>query len=129
MKLSKNPNISECLSHMSKSDVWSMLLFCLYKLQDDPNWLTLSELSFVLNGTDLSRFLSYFENMTITIPPLKDLRLLVKSLTVYQLVTFENMDLNSAAISVQDTEFTKDELKLMYLKISEVLKDYEFREN
>lgn len=124
--LNNNPHIAEHLAILNKKDTWSLLLFALYKLRDDPDWLTLSELSYILESDDLVRFLSYFEGLTITIPKLRDLRLMLATFTVYRLTAFEGIDLDAAIKGLNSDEFSKDEIKQTYLKVLNVVRDYEF---
>ena len=67
--------IVESLNALDKTDIYSLMLFTLYKIQDLPQYSTLSELCYILDSSNLVKFLSYYGGMTITIPKLKDLRL------------------------------------------------------
>lgn len=122
-----NPYIAEHLTTMEKKDTWIMLLFALYKLRDDPDWLVLSELSYILDTRALVKFLSYFENMTIKIPPMRDLHLLLHALTLYKAVAFDNLPLDKALRAMDTSTFSRDEIKQTYVKILDVVKDYDFK--
>ena len=122
----RTTKIVESLNALNKTDVYSLLLFTLYKLQDTPEYSTLSELCYILEGDNLIKFLSYFGGMTIKIPTLRDMRLLLQGLLLYQNVNIEEGDYNEALKSAAD-EFSEEELQAIYEKIVEVTKNYDFR--
>lgn len=122
----RTTKIVESLNALNKTDVYSLLLFTLYKLKDTPEYSTLSELCYILEGDNLIKFLSYFGGMTIKIPTLRDMRLLLQGLLLYQNVNIEEGDYNEALKSAAD-EFSEEELQSIYEKIVEVTKNYDFR--
>jgi len=122
----RTTKIVESLNALNKTDVYSLLLFTLYKLKDTPEYSTLSELCYILEGDNLIKFLSYFGGMTIKIPTLRDMRLLLQGLLLYQNVNIEEGDYNEALKSAAD-EFSEEELQNIYEKIVEVTKNYDFR--
>ena len=122
-----NNNIIKALEQLGEKDIYSLLLFVLYKLKDDKTYSTLSELVYLLDKESLFNLLSVFGGLTITIPKTKDLKLVVAGLLVYQLVNIENRDLTTSIKEVKTGEYTETELKEVYLKICEVVKDYEFK--
>lgn len=118
--------IVESLNALNKTDIYSLMLFTLYKMQDIPQYSTLSELCYVLDNDNLTKFLSYYGGMTITIPTLKDMRLILQALMLYQYVNLEQGDFNEALGAVSD-EFPVDQLKDVYTRISDIVANYEFR--
>ena len=85
----RTTKISEALRSMNKTDIYSLMLFVLYKMKEDPDYLTLTELCYILDGENLVRFLSYFGGMTIKVPESRDLRLVFQALRLYQFVNLE----------------------------------------
>ena len=118
--------ITESLNNLSKKDTYSLLMFTLYKLKDDPRWTGLSELCYLLDGDSLSKLLTYYGGMTITIPTLADFRLMLKALSLYDLVNLQGYDFDSAMKTILDAEFQEETLKETYKKILEVVSDYQF---
>ena len=125
IKQKRTTKIVESLNALNKTDVYSLLLFTLYKLNDDPEYSTLSELCYVLEGDNLTKFLSYFGGMTIKIPSLRDMRLLLQGLLLYQYVNIEGGEFNDAFKALVG-EFNEEELQTVYDKIVEVTKNYDF---
>ena len=123
----KKSNLIKTLEEMNEKDVYSLLLFVLYKLKDDKKYSTLSELVYILNKESLFNLLSVFGGLTITIPKTKDLKLIVAGLLIYQLVNLDGRDLMTSVKEVNTGEYTEAELKEVYLKVCEVVKDYDFK--
>lgn len=126
MATKRTTKIVESLNTLNKTDVYSLLLFTLYKMKDLPEYSTLSELCYILDGDNLSKFLSYFGGLTIKVPTLKDMRLLLQGLLLYQYVNIEEGKYEDALKALAD-EFTQDEIKTVYDKIVEVTKEYDFK--
>lgn len=126
VKQKRTTKIVESLNALNKTDVYSLMLFTLYKLQDTPEYSTLSELCYVLEGDNLTKFLSYFGGMTIKVPTLRDMRLLLQGLLLYQYVNIEEGDYKEALKALAD-EFTEEEIETIYEKIVDVTKNYDFR--
>lgn len=123
----KKSYLIKTLEEMDVKDVYSLLLFVLYKLKDDKKFSTLSELVYILDKESLFNLLGVFGGLTITIPTTKDLKLVVNGLLIYQLVNLENRDLMTSIKEVNKGEYTEAELKEVYLKICEVVQNYEFK--
>jgi len=56
------------LDNLKLQDVYSLLLFALYRIKDVPDFAVLSELCYLLDGNNITRLLTYFAGKTITFP-------------------------------------------------------------
>lgn len=126
VKKKRTTKIVEALNSLNKTDVYSLMLFTLYKMQDLPEYSTLSELCYILDGDNLTKFLSYYGGLTIKVPTLKEMRLILQTLLLYQYVNLEEGDFDEALKVVAD-EFSEDEIKKVYNKITEIVKEYDFK--
>lgn len=130
MATKRTTKLTEALATMNKTDIYSMMLFVLYKLKNQPDYLALSELCYLLDGDDLTKLLSYYGGMTITIPTMRDLRLVMQALYLYQFVNLNGGDFREGMKMILNSdasaEFSADEIKKTYTKILEVLDNYEF---
>lgn len=127
MQKKRTTKIVDSIEKLKKDDIYSMMLFVLWGLTDNPNYSTLAELPYILDKKSLNNLLTYYGGMTITIPTLRDLRLLVKTLMLYQYVNLEEQDFEEALNAVVETsDFTKDEIKTTYSDILRVISKYEF---
>lgn len=118
--------VTEALNLLNKDDIYSLMLFTLYKMKDIPDYLTLTEMCYILDGTSLSRFLNYFGGMTLTIPTKQQFELVLQALCLYQYVNLEGGDLESGLKAVVTIDSDRDEVKALYAKVIEVLSNYEF---
>ena len=125
VKKKRVTKIVEALNSLNKSDVYSLMLFTLYKMQDLPEYSTLSELCYVLDHDNLSKFLSYYGGMTIKVPTLQEMRLILQALLLYQYVNLENGEY-SEALKIVSEEFPKSEVERVYKQVCEVISTYEF---
>ena len=62
----RKTEIREALNRLNKTDVYSMLLFIIYKMRELPEYSTLSELIYVLDNENFIKFLNYYGGKTIT---------------------------------------------------------------
>ena len=122
----RTTKISEALRSMNKTDIYSLMLFVLYKMKEDPDYLTLTELCYILDGENLVRFLSYFGGMTIKVPESRDLRLVFQALRLYQFVNLEQGTFEEGLRDATTEEFDKEDIKKMYAKICEAVANYDF---
>ena len=60
-------NIKKNLNNLHLSDIYSLMLFICYKIQDIPDYAILSELCYLLDGANLTRLLTYFAGKTVTL--------------------------------------------------------------
>lgn len=122
-------NIKPKLDELKSTDIYSMILFALYKLKEIPEYSTLSELVYILNKESLMNLLNYFGGLTITIPTQNELKVVVNALLLYQFIQLENKDINEAIKLLDIDESLIKEVKLTYFKLSEILDKYDFRRN
>lgn len=77
-------SIIKALDELNKKDIYSLILFVLYKLKDNPEYSILSELIYLLDNDSFIRFLKYFEGQTITVPKISELKSILDSLLFYE---------------------------------------------
>lgn len=123
----KKSYLIKSLEKLDEKDIYSLLLFVLYKLKNDDKYSTLSQLVYILDKNSLFNLLSVYGGLTITIPKVEDLRLVICGLLIYQLIKFENYDLDSAIKEVKTGEYSEEMLRTTYLKVSEVVSNYDFK--
>ena len=74
--------IREELTKLKDVDVYSLILFVLFKARNVPELASLSELAYVLDKDNLLKLCEYFGGQTITIPTITELEELVYSLVL-----------------------------------------------
>lgn len=116
----------EKLEALKKEDVYSLLLFALFRLKDVPEYSSISELAYILDGKSLFNLLEYYGGTTIRIPTLDEFDTVVQSLLLYQYVNIEGIEYSQAVKLLDTTTCSIKEIKECYTNMVDILKDYEF---
>lgn len=118
-------NVKRGLDNLHLSDVFSLMLFLLYKTQDIEEYATLSELCYILDGDNLTRLLTYFAGQTIRIPTPEEFVILTDALLVYQYVSIDGMTLVDAREKIPSvTPKQWEAIVNLYLKIVPIMNKY-----
>ena len=118
--------IKKDLTTLKDTDIWSLVLFALYKMRYVPEYSSLSELVYILDKPSVLKLCEYYGGMTIKIPTVDELEFLVYVLLLYQKVNIEKIEYDTA---ISEIGFKSSELRRVksdYQKICEVLDKYEF---
>ena len=108
-------------------DIWSLILFALYKLKNIPEYSTISELAYVLDKDNLLKLCEYFGGITIKIPTVDELELLIYSLVLYQYVNIDHIEYDKAIELIGKESVDLRAVKSGYIKICEILSKYSFK--
>jgi hypothetical protein len=118
-------SIKSKLDSLHLSDIYSLMLFVMYKIQDIPEYAMLSELCYLLDGANLTRLLTYFAGKTITIPTEDEFANMSKALLLYQYVNIEGKSLTEAYSNLKDTTpKQKEQITDIYLKLIPIMNKY-----
>ena len=120
-------NILKALEELDKKDIYSLILFTLYRLKDVSEYSVLSELVYILDKDSFARFLSYFEGQTIKVPKINELTNIVNALLFYERKM--NSDLTDDDI-MKDLGIPMKDKPILYETInliSGIIKDYDFK--
>ena len=118
-------NLKQNLNTLQLSDVYSLMFFILYKVQDIPEYATVSELCYLLDGSNLTRLLTYFAGQTIKIPTESEISILANALLLYQYINVDGLSLTAAQDKLEDlTNKQKDEATKLYIKLIPVMNEY-----
>ena len=118
-------SIKRSLNNLHLSDIYSLMLFILYKVQDIPEYAVTSELCYLLDGANLTRLLTYFAGRTITIPTEEEFANMSNALLMYQYINIEGKSLTEAQSKLENvTPKQKEKILELYLKILPVMSQY-----
>ena len=120
------PEIKKEYKNLQKEDIYSMLLFVLYKLQETNEYSSLSELIYVLDQKNFLKLCEYFGGTTITIPTIEELQDLLQGMVMYQFINIEHMDVSTATELIKKSGANLIKVRKNYDKIREVLTNYDF---
>lgn len=128
MKIEKKPQsqMQKDLGTLKERDLYSLSLFCLYKLIGTNEYSSLSELAYILDKDSLLNLCEYFGGQTLYIPTTGELENLVFSLLLYHYVKTEHMEYADAVALIGHESKDLRAVKSGYLKLCEVLKNYSF---
>ena len=117
----KKNNMRDALERMGEMDVYSMLLYMLFRLKDDPKYSTLSMLVWALDKESLLNFLRLFDGQEIKVPDMKDLMTVITVLQLYHMVNLNGMELEEAISRVVTDEIPHNELMELYARACNVM--------
>lgn len=118
-------SIKATLDKMHLSDIYSLMLFILYKLQDIPDYAVLSELCYLLDGSNLTRLLAYFSGKTITFPTQEEFTRVSNALLLYQFINLEGNSVIEAQARLGDLSIKQqEEVMELYLKLIPIINSY-----
>ena len=120
-------NITTELKKMKQADIWSLMLFVLYKFQQIPEYSSISELAYILDQKNLLKLCEYFGGQTLKIPTIDMLEEYLYAMLVYQYTDIEKMTLEDAIDSCHVEEDKEKRIKHAYKQLKEVLSSYEVR--
>ena len=119
-------SIKSRLDSLQLSDVYSLMLFLLYKVQDIPEYAVLSELCYLLDGSNILRLFAYFAGKTITFPSEDEFVTLINALLLYQYINIDGLSMAAAQdkLNIDLDGKQKDRIMDLYLKIVPLIKQY-----
>lgn len=116
------------IEKLKSIDIYSFMLFALYKIKDIPEYSALSELSYVLDKENLLKLCEYFGGVTIKIPTIEELESIVYALVLYQYVDIDKIPFEKAIKIITDSTENVKSVKLAYVQIKEILSNYSLTE-
>ena len=118
--------IKEELAKLKDIDVYSLMLFAMFKLRDIPEYASLSEMVYILDKDSLLKLCEYFGGLTIKIPTIEELESIIYSLVLYQFVNIDGMDYDDAVKIIGHKSSQLRQVKSDYVRICDILDKYDF---
>ena len=118
--------ISTEITNLTKNDIYSLMLFVMYKLKDSNEYSSLSQLSYILDEENLLKLCEYYGGTTIYIPKIEELEDMLNALLLFQKVDIEKQDLIKCLTTLDKKGENTKSIKKNYFVIKEVLKDFSF---
>lgn len=118
--------VKEELAKLKDVDVYSLMLFAMFKLRDIPEYSSLSELVYILDKDSLLKLCEYFGGLTLKIPTIDELESIIYSLVLYQFVNIDGMNYDEAVKIIGHRANKLRQVKNDYVRICEILEKYDF---
>ena len=120
-----NTNIKKNLNNLHLSDIYSLMLFILFKVQEIPEYAVTSELCYLLDGANMTRLLTYFAGKTVTFPTAAEMTVVTNALLMYQYINIDGETFTAAQNKLGDlTKREKDNITDLYVKLLPIMKQY-----
>lgn len=119
-------SIKSEIGKLKDQDIWSIMLFVLYKVREVPEYSALSELAYILDKKNMLKLCEYFGGCTITIPKIEELENMIYGLLLYQYVDVEHILFEDAVELISNNNVDISSVKASYHKIKYVLENYDF---
>lgn len=118
-------SIKKNLNNLHLSDIYSLMLFILFKVQEIPEYAVTSELCYLLDGANMTRLLTYFAGKTVTFPTEAEMAIVTNALLMYQYINIDGETFTTAQNKLGDlTNKEKEKITELYVKIIPIMKQY-----
>lgn len=114
----------DSINTMKENDIYSLILYAIYKCTKNPQYSTLSELIYTLDRENFMKLCAIFGGCVVKIPTLEELKVYSSGLLVYNLIN-EGKDIKEALALTELDSKKYPEVIEVYRTIDEVLKSYE----
>lgn len=123
--MTTKPSIKKSLNSLHLSDIYSLMLFILFKIQEIPEYAVASELCYLLDGANMTRLLTYFAGKTVTFPTEAEMTTVTNALLMYQYINIDGETFTAAQNKLGDlTKKEKDKITELYVQILPIMKQY-----
>lgn len=119
-------SIKKELQNLKTTDIYSLLLFTLFKCRETNEYSAISELAYILDEKNLLNLCEYFGGLTITIPTIEEIELLLCGLSVYKEAHLDNKSVDESLSQYSNHKFGIEKIRSSFLEISKVMSDYSF---
>lgn len=121
----KRNNIKRNLNNLHLSDIYSLMLFILFKVQDIPEYAITSELCYLLDGANMTRLLTYFAGKTVTFPTESEMTVVTNALLLYQYINIDGETFTAAQNKLDKlTKKEKEAVTELYVQLLPIMKQY-----
>lgn len=118
-------NIKKNLNNLHLSDIYSLMLFVLFKVQNIPEYAVTSELCYLLDGANMTRLLTYFAGRTVTFPTESEMTIVTNALLMYQYINIDGDTFTAAQNKLGKlTKKEKEKVTELYVQLLPIMKQY-----
>lgn len=114
------------LENLKEKDIYSLMLFALYKANDLPEYSALSQLAYILDKDNLLRLCEFYGGLTIKIPTVAELESLIYGLLMFQQIDIEHKEYRKVYDALKLKEIDANHVKDTYFLLKKLLSEYKF---
>ena len=123
--MTTKPSIKKSLNSLHLSDIYSLMLFILFKVQEVPEYAVASELCYLLDGANMTRLLTYFAGKTVTFPTASEMSVVTNALLMYQYINIDGETFTAAQNKLGElTNKEKEKVTELYVQVLPIMKQY-----
>lgn len=115
------------LNHLKDKDLYSLVLFALYKMIPIPEYSSLSQLIYVLDKTNFLNLCEYFGGQTIKIPTIEEIESLMCALRIFEKEKLQHIPYEKAIEEFQGSGRDLKRIKEQYKQLTKVIDIYDFK--
>ena len=113
--------------NLKSNDIYSLMLFILFKIRDIPEYSTLSDLIYILDKESFLNLCEYFGGLTIKIPTIDELEIVVYSFILYEKVDIDKLSLSNEIENLNIDRYKRQKVLDTYFKVKEIMNEYDIR--
>lgn len=119
--------VNKKINSLKTKDVYSILMFLLFRAEEIPEYAVLSRLAYVMDKEVLLTLCELFGGMTIKIPTMDELEKLLTAMTIYSRVDLDGEDKESVFEEI--TEKYKNKISpatiiKLYEQLHDIMENY-----
>ena len=115
------------LLELKECDIWSMVLFVLYKIKDIPEYGSLCEMIYLMPKEAVLTLCEYWGGMTLKIPTIDELESVLLATLLYKYIKIDGIEYEDAVEKMGYKSRLPKEIRTTYERLVEVLNNYEFK--
>lgn len=112
---------------LKENDVYSMVMFALYKMRDNPDFLPISELMYTVDHENFLRLIETFGGTTIRIPTIEEVETVTFALLIFQRVDLDGEQYAKVVSDISKRTDSINDVTSCYFDLKDVLRKYEFK--
>lgn len=117
--------ITKDLNTLREDDLITIILYCLYKFTNDPEYAAISELAYTVDKDSLYKLCATYGGCTIKIPTLKEYRRIFKVLLIFDFMNSDGLSFKEACEKADINEDETEDITKIYSIMSDILDTYE----
>jgi len=117
--------ITKDLNTLREDDLITIILYCLYKFTNNPEYAAISELAYTVDKDSLYRLCATYGGCTIKIPTLSEYRKILRVMLIFDFMHSDGLSFKEACDKAGVNDDDMSDITNIYSIMSDVLDSYE----